>query len=59
MRWLNTEQIGKTLGVTRRTLEKWRARGTGPRMVKLPNGKLRTREDWLEEWLIELERDAA
>lgn len=61
MRWLNMEQVCDAVGVSPRTLEKWRARGVGPRMVRLPNGSLRTREDWFQDWLDNLpdQRDVA
>jgi predicted site-specific integrase-resolvase len=54
MQWLSTEKICKTLDISPRTLEKWRAKGTGPRMVRLPNGSLRSRDDWFQAWLDEL-----
>jgi predicted site-specific integrase-resolvase len=59
MRWLTTEAICALLDVSPRTLEKWRARGKGPRMLRLPNGQLRTRDDWLEQWLDELTEEAS
>jgi predicted site-specific integrase-resolvase len=51
VKWLNTKDICDELQISPRTLEKWRARGKGPRMLRLPNGQLRTRDDWLEQWL--------
>ena len=49
-RWLSAAAICEILDVPTSTFEKWRARGVGPRMVKLPNGKLRCRQDWFDEW---------
>jgi predicted DNA-binding transcriptional regulator AlpA len=41
---LTVDEILEDLGeVSRRTFYEWRAKGTGPRCVKLPNGELRVR----------------
>jgi hypothetical protein len=39
----------------RRTWQEWRAKGTGPKCVKLPNGELRVRRAEYERWLAERE----
>jgi hypothetical protein len=39
----------------RRTWDEWRAKGTGPRCIKLPNGQLRVRRAEYERWLTERE----
>ncbi|MHB8341988.1 MAG: helix-turn-helix transcriptional regulator [Mycobacteriales bacterium] len=52
--WLTVADCLAELGVDRSTWEKWRQRGVAPRAVRLPNGQLRIRRDWLERWLAEL-----
>lgn len=52
--WLTVTDACDYLGVARSTLDKWRARGVGPRFKKLPNGSLRTCQDWLEDFLTDL-----
>jgi predicted DNA-binding transcriptional regulator AlpA len=41
--------------LSRRTWQEWRAKGTGPKCVKLPNGELRVRRAEYERWLTERE----
>jgi predicted DNA-binding transcriptional regulator AlpA len=56
---LTVEEILADLGdVSRRTFYEWRAKGTGPRCLKLPNGELRVRRTEYERWLSARE-DAA
>lgn len=56
---LTVEQILEDLGdVSRRTFYEWRAKGTGPKCVKLPNGELRVRRSEYERWLAEREAAA-
>jgi predicted site-specific integrase-resolvase len=57
--WLTVADVCATLSITRDTLYKWRGRGLSPRFKKLPNGDLRCRVDWLDEWLEELPGDEA
>jgi predicted DNA-binding transcriptional regulator AlpA len=53
---LTVDQILADLGdVSRRTFYEWRAKGTGPKCVKLPNGELRVRRAEYERWLAERE----
>lgn len=54
VKWLTNDDICTILNISPRTLEKWRARDKGPQMLRLPNGTLRTREDWFQAWLDEL-----
>jgi hypothetical protein len=37
--------------LSRRTWQEWRAKGTGPKCIKLPNGELRIRIAEYERWL--------
>lgn len=46
------------LGVARSTFYDWRAKGAGPRCIKLPNGELRIRRADADEWLTDLEESA-
>jgi predicted DNA-binding transcriptional regulator AlpA len=53
---LTVDEILADLGdVSRRTFYEWRAKGTGPKCVKLPNGELRIRRTEYERWLAERE----
>lgn len=47
---------GKPL--SRRTFYEWRAKGTGPKCIKLPNGELRVRRAEYERWLDDRENAA-
>lgn len=46
------------LGVARSTFYEWRAKGTGPRSIKLPNGEIRIRRTDADAWLNDLEESA-
>jgi len=49
--WLTVEEICTELKVSRRTFDRWRATGTGPKCERLGgHGPLRTRRSWLEAW---------
>lgn len=53
---LTVDEILADLGdVSRRTFYEWRAKGTGPKCVKLPNGELRVRRAGYDRWLAERE----
>jgi len=39
--YLSMKEVLEDLGVPRSTMNDWRARGQGPRFVKLPGGQLR------------------
>lgn len=46
------------LGVSRSTFYEWRAKGRGPRCIKLPNGEIRINRAEYERWLATLEEAA-
>ena len=49
--WLTVEEICTELKISRRTFDRWRARGTGPRCEPLGgHGPLRSRRSWLDAW---------
>jgi predicted DNA-binding transcriptional regulator AlpA len=56
---LSIEETLEAMGgeISRRSLYKWWEDGRGPRRIKLPNGQIRVRVDWLEDWLLGLEDD--
>lgn len=43
------------LQIARSTFDDWRAKGLGPRWIKLPNGQLRCRRTEFERWINSLE----
>ncbi len=46
--------------VSRRTFDRWRALGTGPRCKRLAGkGGVRIRRSWLEDWLDTTDEDIA
>jgi excisionase family DNA binding protein len=51
-RWLTQDQLAKMLGISRRTLERMRNAGTGPRFSKVGKTIL-YREADVEAWLAE------
>jgi predicted DNA-binding transcriptional regulator AlpA len=56
---LTVDEIIADLGeVSRRTFYEWRAKGTGPKCIKLPNGELRVRRIEYERWLAMREKAA-
>jgi predicted DNA-binding transcriptional regulator AlpA len=48
---LTVADICADLGISRRTFYEWRAKGTAPRCIPLPNGELRIRRSEYERWL--------
>jgi predicted DNA-binding transcriptional regulator AlpA len=48
---LTVLDICADLDIVRRTFYEWRAKGTGPRCIRLPNGELRVRQSEYERWL--------
>lgn len=49
--WLTVEEICEELKISRRTFDRWRAIGTGPRCEPLGgHGPLRSRRSWVEAW---------
>ena len=58
--WLTVEDICTEPKVSRRTFDRWRALGTGPRCKRLAGkGGVRIRRSWLEEWLDTTDEDIA
>jgi len=55
---LTIAEVCEDLGIARSTFYEWRAKGTAPRCIKLPNGEIRVRRAEYERWLHSLE-DAA
>ncbi len=53
--WLSMEDFCRELGVAPSTAYKWSASGPNsgrfPRFRKLPNGSIRIRRDWFDEWV--------
>lgn len=56
-KYLTVEQFCEELEVARSTFYEWRAKGCGPRCIRLPNGKIRIRRAELDRWLEALEDD--
>jgi predicted DNA-binding transcriptional regulator AlpA len=54
---LTIEEVIAELRVPRSSFYRWRQKGTGPRVMKLPNGAVRIRRTALAEWLRGLEDD--
>ena len=48
---LRPEEAARRLGLTVRALDKWRARGIGPRYVRLSARAIRYPLDALEAWI--------
>lgn len=55
---LTIAEICDDLGISRRTFYEWRAKGTAPKCIPLPNGELRVRCAEYERWL-QTREDAA
>lgn len=55
---LTIADICDDLGVSRSTFYEWRAKGRGPRCIKLPNGDIRINRVEYERWLTTLEEAA-
>jgi hypothetical protein len=50
--WLTADDVCTELKISRRTFDRWRALGTGPKTTRLGgHGPLRTRRSWLDQWL--------
>jgi len=54
-RRLTIADICADLDVSRSTFYEWRAKGRGPRCLKLPNGDIRVNRAEYERWLSSLE----
>lgn len=57
--WLSFKEVLEELGVARSTMNDWRARGQGPRFVKLPGGQLRLSRVEYDEWCANLQEAVA
>ena len=55
---LTVGEVCDDLQIAQSTFYEWRTKGTGPRCIKLPNGRLRVRRSDLETWL-DAREDAA
>lgn len=55
--YLTIADVCAQLGVARSTFYEWRAKGRGPRSLKLPNGEIRIRRADFDTWLNSLEED--
>ncbi len=49
--WLTVAEVCHELRIARSTWEKWRQKGAAPKVVRFPNGQLRIRRGWLEDWI--------
>ena len=58
--WLTVDEVCAELKISRRTFDRWRAVGTGPKAKRLNgNGPVRVRRSWLDEWLDTPDKDIA
>ncbi|HEX4661825.1 MAG TPA: helix-turn-helix domain-containing protein, partial [Streptosporangiaceae bacterium] len=55
---LTVAEVCADLGISRRTFYEWRAKGTAPRCITLPNGSLRIRRSEYQRWLTAREEAA-
>ncbi|MFC4910899.1 helix-turn-helix transcriptional regulator [Actinomadura gamaensis] len=58
-RMLTVDEFCDNLRITQRTFYEWRAKGTAPRCIKIPNGQLRIRPADYERWLDSRQEVAA
>lgn len=52
---MTVAEVCAELKVARRTFYDWRAKGRGPKCLKLPNGDLRIRRRDFDSWLSQRE----
>ncbi|MEO6085713.1 MAG: helix-turn-helix domain-containing protein [Umezawaea sp.] len=57
-RRLTVADVCADLEISRSTFYDWRAKGRGPKCLRLPNGEIRIRSTDYERWLEELEDSA-
>jgi excisionase family DNA binding protein len=58
--WLTVEEVCTELKISRRTFDRWRALGKGPRSKRIGgDGPVRVRRSWLDEWTERPDRDIA
>lgn len=55
---LTVADVCAELQISRKTFYEWRAKGTAPRCIKLPNGELRVNRAELDRWLDSCEEAA-
>lgn len=55
---LKLPEVLDEIGMSRAAFYRMRARGKGPKLLKLPNGQLRVRRTDLDAWLNGLEEAA-
>ncbi len=55
---LTIAEVCADLGISRRTLYEWRAKGKAPRCITLHNGSLRIRRAEYQRWLASREEAA-
>ncbi|AGS71163.1 helix-turn-helix transcriptional regulator [Streptomyces collinus] len=55
---LKLPEVLQEISMSRAAFYRMRARGQGPRLVKLPNGHLRVRRTDLDDWLNRLDSPA-
>ncbi|MFI0898645.1 helix-turn-helix transcriptional regulator [Streptomyces sp. NPDC020983] len=53
---LKLPELLAELGMSRAAFYRMRARGQGPRLIKLPNGQIRIRRSDLDAWLVQCEQ---
>jgi predicted DNA-binding transcriptional regulator AlpA len=56
--FLTVAEFCAELNIARSTFNDWRAKGTGPRCIKFPNGAIRIRRTELDRWLKSREEAA-
>jgi predicted DNA-binding transcriptional regulator AlpA len=56
---LKLPEVLEEIGMSRAAFYRMRARGQGPKLLKLPNGQLRVRRRDLDAWLSHCEENAA
>ena len=56
---LKLPEVLEEIGMSRAAFYRMRARGRGPKLLKLPNGQLRVRRSDLDSWLMGCEEEAA
>jgi excisionase family DNA binding protein len=58
--WLTVEEVCTELKISRRTFDRWRALGKGPRSKRIGgDGPVRVKRSWLDEWAEGSDRDIA
>jgi len=58
LRW--QRQVCTELKISRRTFDRWRALGTGPKATRLGGtGPVRVRRSWLDQWVDAPDQDIA